>query len=111
MLVVGLRACLASFCVRETRRMCRQAPSGGGIAPRSAESVWGRCVVVALAAFRGSVVSCLARGRDGVGDAVVRIGDGGRDERPAVEFLLRGVVGLVVVVGGVVGCRVDARVP
>ena len=56
-------------------------------------------------------MSGLGRGQDGVGDAVVRMGDGGRDELPALGLLLRRAVSLVVVVGGVVGGRVDARVP
>jgi hypothetical protein len=73
--------------------------------------MWGRCVVVVLATSRGSVVSGLGRGQDGVGDAVVRMGDGSRDELPAFGLLLRCAVSLVVVVGGVVGGRVDARVP
>ena len=65
--------------------------------------MWGRCVLVVLATSRGSVVSGLGRGQDGVGDAVVRMGDGSRDELPALGLLLRRAVSLVVVVGGVVG--------
>ena len=72
---------------------------------------WGRCVVLVLATARGSVVFGLVSGRDGVGDAVVRIGDRGRDGPLGVVLSRRRTVRLVVVLGGVAGGRVDARVP
>ena len=107
--MVGLWACLA-FAFR--------GPAGGAVRPPLAvvllpteRFAWGRCVVMVLAAARGSVVFGLVSGRDGVGDAVVRIGDRGRDGLPVVGLSRRRAVSLVDVVGGVAGGRVDARVP
>ena len=80
--MVGLWPCLA-FAFRGPAGLAVRSPLPVVLLPAK-RSVWGRCVVVVLANSRGSVVSGLVRGRDGVGDAVVRMGDGGRDGLPAL---------------------------